>query len=49
MGTCGEREIEEIDQRVEKEIEEAVVFAQNSPDPDPEEALEDVYVDGYIP
>jgi acetoin:2,6-dichlorophenolindophenol oxidoreductase subunit alpha len=49
MGVCEEREIEETNQRVEKEIEEAVVFAQNSPDPSPEEALEDVYVDGYIP
>jgi len=33
----------------EKEIEKAVEFAQNSPDPNPEEALEDVYVSGYIP
>ena len=49
MGTCKEAEIEEISQRVEKEIEGAVIFAQNSPDPDPEEALEDVYVDRYIP
>ena len=49
LGACEEREIEEINRRVEKEIEEAVVFAQNSPDPSPEEALEDVYVDGYIP
>jgi pyruvate dehydrogenase E1 component alpha subunit len=49
MGTSGTDELEEINQRVKKEIEEAVVFAQNSPDPDTEDALEDVYVDGYIP
>jgi len=49
MGTCGEKELEEINKRIQKEIEGAVVFAQNSPDPDPEEALEDVYVDRYIP
>jgi len=49
MGTCGVDELEKINQRVKKEIEEAVVFAQNSPDPKPEDALEDVYVDRYIP
>ena len=42
-------DIEEINRRVEKEIEEAVAFAQRSPDPDLEDALEDIYVGRYIP
>lgn len=46
---CGEKNLEAIDRRVEKEIEEAVEFAQNSPDPNPEDALEDVYIGEYIP
>jgi len=35
----------EIETRVEKEIEEAVQFAENSPWPEPEEALEGVYAE----
>lgn len=35
----------EIETRIEKEIEEAVQFAENSPWPEPEEALEGVYAD----
>ena len=46
---CGEKNLEAIDRRVEKEIEEAIEFAQNSPDPNPEDALEDVYIGEYIP
>jgi pyruvate dehydrogenase E1 component alpha subunit len=33
----------EIDARVIKEIDEAVAFAENSPDPDPSEAATDLY------
>jgi len=32
----------EIDQRVIREIDEAVAFAENSPDPDPSEAATDL-------
>jgi len=49
LGAFGEEDIEEINRRVEKEIEEAVAFAQGSPDPDLEDALEDIYVGRYIP
>jgi pyruvate dehydrogenase E1 component alpha subunit len=34
----------EIEKQVEQEIEEAVQFAENSPQPDPEEALNDIWV-----
>ena len=46
---CSEKDLYDIDQRIEKEIEEAVKFAQSSPDPNPEDALEDVYIGEYIP
>jgi len=36
-------DVELIDEQVAGEIEEAVRFAQESPFPAPEEALEDVY------
>jgi len=49
MEVCCEKDLEAIDRKVEKEIEEAVEFAQNSPDPNPEEALDDVYIGEYIP
>ena len=49
MGTHTEAELDGIDEKMEKEIEEAVVFARNSPEPAPEEALEDIYVGPYIP
>lgn len=49
MDLCGEKDLEAIDGKLEKEIEEAVAFAQNSPDPNPEDALEDVYIGEYIP
>jgi pyruvate dehydrogenase E1 component alpha subunit len=49
MGTCGEKDLEEINRKVEAEIEEAVLFARNSPEPTPEETLDDIYIDHYIP
>jgi TPP-dependent pyruvate/acetoin dehydrogenase alpha subunit len=49
MGLANEDELIEIEQKVAKEIEEAVVFAQNSPDPTPGEAFEDIYVGEFIP
>ena len=30
-------------QRIRQEIDEAVAFAENSPDPDPAEAVTDIY------
>jgi TPP-dependent pyruvate/acetoin dehydrogenase alpha subunit len=42
----GEREIEAIEKEVQKEIEDAVEFAERSPDPQLETALHDVFVSG---
>lgn len=39
-------ELEAIDQRIERSVEEAVEFARNSPDPKPEDALRNVYWEG---
>jgi pyruvate dehydrogenase E1 component alpha subunit len=49
MGMAADEDLEKIDGGIQREIEEAVAFGQSSPDPQPEEALEDVYVNGYIP
>lgn len=43
MGVLNEDKIKEIREMVAKEVEEAVGFAEESPYPEPEEALEDVY------
>ena len=44
MGALTKADAAEIDKKIQAELDEAVVFAQESPLPDPEEALEDVYV-----
>jgi pyruvate dehydrogenase E1 component alpha subunit len=49
MGIATDEKLKYIDDRIRREIEEAVIFAQNSQDPQPEEALEDVYIGEYIP
>jgi len=36
-------ELDKIEQNVLRELDEAVKFAQESPEPAPEEALEDIY------
>ena len=43
MELLSEQDADKIDQEINEEIEEAVKFAQESPFPDPEEALEDVF------
>ncbi len=43
MGALTEKEADKIHQEVEEEIDRAVKFAEESPLPDPEETLEDVY------
>lgn len=43
MGVCKEAETAKIDKEIQDEIENAVKFAEESPLPAPEEALEDVY------
>ena len=42
-GLLDHKEIEEIDTAAIAEVEDAVAFAESSPDPDPDELLTDVY------
>jgi len=42
-----EEELERITSDVERELDEAAAFADSSPHPSPDEALEDVYLDPY--
>ena len=42
-GMIGEDELIKIEQRIERDIEEAVEYAKSSPDPKPEDALRDVF------
>lgn len=42
-GFCSEEDLERISKEVDAEIEQAVEYAQASPDPRPEDALEDVF------
>jgi pyruvate dehydrogenase E1 component alpha subunit len=44
-GIATEQNLIEIDKGIQREIEEAVIFAQKSEDPQPEEALDDIYVE----
>ena len=43
MGVLTDKEADKIHQEVQKEVDEAVKFAEESPFPGPEETLEDVY------
>lgn len=42
-----EKELDDIDEQVEKEVQSAVQFAENSPDPAPSELFTNVYVGEY--
>lgn len=44
-GISTEEELDEIDKKVEVEVQEAVQFAENSPEPAPEELYTDIYVE----
>jgi pyruvate dehydrogenase E1 component alpha subunit len=44
-GIATEQNVREIEEGIQREIEEAVIFAQNSQDPQPEEALNDIYAE----
>ncbi len=46
-GDFSAQELNELDQQVERQLDEAIEFAKASPHPDPEEALEDVFVETY--
>ena len=47
-GDLTEEEADNIEHEVKKQIEEAVKFADESPFPDPEEAVRGVFVSPYI-
>lgn len=40
-----EKQLQDIEQAIEKELDKAVEFAENSPSPDPKEATTDVYAE----
>jgi pyruvate dehydrogenase E1 component alpha subunit len=44
-----ESELEAMEEAIIKEVEESVVFAENSPLPDPSELFKDVYVEDDYP
>jgi len=44
MKLLTEEMVKEIEEKIEKELDEAVAFAQNSPSPQPEDALTDIWV-----
>jgi pyruvate dehydrogenase E1 component alpha subunit len=44
-GIASEAELNELDQRVEKEVQEAVAFAESSPEPPAEELFANIYAD----
>ena len=46
-GFAAREELEGIEKDVEKEIEEAIDFADRSPWPKPEEAFKDIFVSPY--
>jgi len=46
QGVATKEEIEQVRLQAEKDIADAVEFAKNSPEPDPERVLEDVFYEG---
>lgn len=43
---AGEAELDEVEKQVETEVEEAVAFAESSPEPLPQALFENIYVEG---
>jgi pyruvate dehydrogenase E1 component alpha subunit len=41
----GEEELDKIDEQVEGEVKEAILFAESSPEPEPQALFENIYVD----
>jgi pyruvate dehydrogenase E1 component alpha subunit len=48
-GIATQEELDAIDEKVKKQVDEAVKFAEESPWPKPEEAFEDIYVQSDYP
>ncbi len=47
-GVVGDRELEEIETRVREEVEQALRFAEESPEPAPEELYTDIYANPIV-
>jgi pyruvate dehydrogenase E1 component alpha subunit len=45
--TLTEKELNQIEQEIKEQLQDAVKFAQESPDPKPEDALRDIFVSSY--
>ncbi len=48
-GIFNKDSLEAVKKEVDSEIEEAIIFSQNSPDPKPEDTYEDLYVSMEVP
>jgi pyruvate dehydrogenase E1 component alpha subunit len=48
-GIATQEELDAIDERVKKQVDDSVKFAEESPWPQPEEAFEDIYVQADYP
>jgi len=46
QGTADQSSLDHIDEKIDAEIEQAVEAAQKAPDPEPEDALADLFVEG---
>jgi pyruvate dehydrogenase E1 component alpha subunit len=42
---ASKKELDELDEKAKKEVEEAIQFAENSPEPEPESLFDNVYVE----
>jgi pyruvate dehydrogenase E1 component alpha subunit len=45
-GIASEEQLDDIETKVEAEVEDAVEFAESSPEPEPQALYENVYVEG---
>jgi pyruvate dehydrogenase E1 component alpha subunit len=48
-GWVDEEGLEEMHEKVKKEVDEAIAFAESSPEPAPEALYEDITVAPYVP
>jgi pyruvate dehydrogenase E1 component alpha subunit len=48
-GIAGEKDLEAMDERARQEVDEAARFALESPEPDPAQVMDGMYVEGWFP
>jgi len=46
QGTVADKDLDELDQMIEKELQAAVDYAEASPEPGPEDLFKHIYVEG---